>query len=111
VYAPALHPNHQPVTADNLPVQAGSYILYILQFLGAAMLQQPEYVNELSSGCRQSLRVISSSFSKSFLPCLLQTCIAFCEMSQMSLAFCNYCNSFSVSFSDFVANVDDCQFA
>jgi len=58
-------PNHQPVTADDLPVHASSHILYTLQFLGTAMLQQPEYVNELSSGCRQSLRVISSSFSNS----------------------------------------------
>ncbi len=66
VYAPALHSHRQPVTADDLPVQAGSHILYILQFLGTAMLQQPEYVNELSSGCRQSLRVISSSSFTTF---------------------------------------------
>lgn len=58
VCSPALHPDHQLVTADDLPVQAGSHILYILQFLGTAMLKQPEYVNELSNGCRQSLRVI-----------------------------------------------------
>ncbi|DBA92469.1 TPA: hypothetical protein ACH3X1_002702 [Trebouxia sp. C0004] len=42
--------------SDDLPVQASSHILYILQFLGTAMLQQPEYVNELSCSCRQSLR-------------------------------------------------------
>ncbi|KAL0044481.1 hypothetical protein WJX82_009054 [Trebouxia sp. C0006] len=42
--------------SDDLPVHASSHILYTLQFLGTAMLQQPEYVNELSSGCRQSLR-------------------------------------------------------
>ncbi len=83
VYASALHPNDQAVTADDLPVQAGSPILYILQFLGTAMLQQPEFVNELSSGCRQSLRVISSSFSQLLfalfganLCCLCETCLA-----------------------------------
>jgi len=63
VCSSALHPNHEPVTADDLPVQASSHILYILQFFGTAMLKQPEYVNELSSGCRQSLRVSSSSSS------------------------------------------------
>ena len=83
VYAPAMHSDRQAVTADDLPVQAGSHILYILQFLGTAMLKQPEYVNELSSGCRQSLRVISSSFSQLLfalfvanLCCLCDTCLA-----------------------------------
>ena len=80
VYAAALHSDRQCVTADDLPVQAGSHILYILQFLGTAMLQQPEYVNELSSGCRQSLRVSpSSSFTTLVLRCVLPICAAFCE--------------------------------
>ena len=33
------------------------YILYLLALLSASMVQQPEYVNELSSNYRQSLRV------------------------------------------------------
>ena len=43
--------------ADDLSGQASTQILSILQFVGGATVQQPEYVNELSSGCRQSLRV------------------------------------------------------
>ncbi len=128
--------NRQPVTADDLPVQAGSHILYILQFLGTAMLQQPEYVNELSSGCRQSLRVISSSFTALFvanLCCLCETCPAFPSLImsvivnkkviiiiiviliivvisgtlQMSLAILMCCNTVSHS-SLFAVSVDNC---
>ena len=33
------------------------YILYLLELLSEPKLQQPEYVNELSSNYRQSLRV------------------------------------------------------
>ena len=45
------------LNADELSGQPSTYILFVLQFIGSAIVHQPEYVNELSSSCRQSLRV------------------------------------------------------
>ncbi|KAL3148728.1 hypothetical protein ABBQ38_014140 [Trebouxia sp. C0009 RCD-2024] len=41
---------------DEMSGDPNRYILYILQLLATSMVQQPEYVNELSSSYRQSLR-------------------------------------------------------
>lgn len=53
--------------ADDLSGQARTQIMSILQFVGGATVQQPEYVNELSSGCRQSLRVCTCACVKDSL--------------------------------------------
>ncbi len=44
--------------------------MYVLQSIGSAVVQQPEYVNELSSSSRQSLRVSTSI-------CLMQSVAAY----------------------------------
>ena len=43
--------------ADEMSGDPDCYVLYLLQLISAFKIQQPEYVNELSSNYRQSLRV------------------------------------------------------
>ena len=43
--------------ADEMSGDPNRWILYLLQLLATSVVQQPEYVNELSSNYRQSLRV------------------------------------------------------
>ena len=45
------------LNADEMSGDSDRYILYLLQLLAVSIVQQPEYVNELSSNYRQSLRV------------------------------------------------------
>ena len=64
------------LSADELSGDPDRYILYLLQLLSASVVQQPEYVIELSSSYRQSLRVrnpppsplLSPPKTLSFLP-------------------------------------------
>ena len=45
------------VAADDLPGEPSVPIMYLLHFIGSSHVAQPEYVNELSSSCRQCLAV------------------------------------------------------